>query len=90
MIKTKILIRTSKILHPIGEGNRYSNTQNQSADQNKLTRSGIAGDGAGDDEDSSTDGSANADQNEIEEAEAADKSVARNRPAGGVIGRRSG
>lgn len=42
----------------------------------KLTRTGIVGDGAGDDEDSGTDGSADAEKDEIEEAEAANKAVA--------------
>lgn len=90
MITTKIFIKTSKFFHPIQEGNRDSNPQNQSAEQNHLTRSGISGDGAGDDEDSSTDGGANADKNEVEEAEAADKSVAGKRADGAVGGRRGG
>lgn len=44
--------------------------------KHELTRSGIVGDGAGDDEDSGTDGSADADKDEVEEAEAANEAVA--------------
>lgn len=90
MITAKIFIETSKLFFSnSGRKETFKFTKPQLG-TSKLTRAGIAGHGAGDDEDASADGGANANEDEVNETEAADERIPGNPANGGIGGRRIG